>query len=126
MLPMTKDWDVIIASRIKKPYGYNRLLISWFFNFLPKLFFGVKTFDAGAVKLLRREIIEKLPIISTTPFSEAERLIRSVRAGYRVTEFPVAVEFRKTGKSSAIKWSVLRCTLIDVFRVWLDLNFQKR
>ncbi len=52
MLPMTKDWDVIIASRNKKPYGFNRLFISWCFQlYLPRIFFGVNTFDAGAVKL---------------------------------------------------------------------------
>jgi len=126
MLPMTREWDVIIASRIKKPYGFKRLFISWFFNFLPKFFFGVNTFDAGAVKLMKREIIEKYPLISTTPFSEAERLIRAAKAGYRVTEYPVEVEFRKTGKSTAVKWSVLRLTLLDVIKVWLDVNFQKR
>jgi glycosyltransferase involved in cell wall biosynthesis len=124
MLPMTKDWDVIIASRIRKPYGLKRLFISWFFNFLPKLLFGVNTFDAGAVKLVKREIIERIPLISTTPFSEAERLIRAIKAGYRVTEFPVEVENRKTGKSSAVKWSVLRLTLLDVFRVWFDVTFR--
>lgn len=125
MLPMTKDWDVVIASRIKKPYGFKRLFISWFFNFLPRILFGVKTFDAGAVKLVNREIIEKIPLISKTPFSEAERLIRAIKAGYRVTEYPVDVEFRKTGKSSAVKWSVLSHTLSDVIMVWFDVSFGK-
>jgi glycosyltransferase involved in cell wall biosynthesis len=126
MLPMTVDWDVIIASRIRKPYGFKRLFISWFFNFLPRFLFGVNTFDAGAVKLVKREIIEKIPLISTTPFSEAERLIRAIKAGYRVTEYPVDVEFRKTGKSSAVKWSVLSHTLTDVIRVWFDMTFGKQ
>jgi glycosyltransferase involved in cell wall biosynthesis len=126
MLPMTADWDIIIASRIHKPYGLNRLFISWFFNFLPKILFDVNTFDAGAVKLVKKEIIEKFPLISTTPFSEAERIIRACKSGYRITEFPVEVEYRKTGKSTAVKWSVLRLTLLDVFRVWRDINFRKR
>jgi glycosyltransferase involved in cell wall biosynthesis len=125
MLPMTEKWDVIIASRIRKPYGIKRLFISWFFNLLPKVLFGVNTFDAGAVKLIQREIIKKFPIISTTPFSEAERLVRAAKAGYRITEYPVEVEYRKSGKSTAVKWSVLRHTLADVFRVWLDINFPK-
>jgi glycosyltransferase involved in cell wall biosynthesis len=125
MLPMTEKWDVIIASRIRKPYGIKRLFISWFFNLLPKLLFGVNTFDAGAVKLIRREIIRKFRIISSTPFSEAERLVRAARAGYRITEYPVEVDYRKSGKSTAVKWSVLRHTMADVFRVWLDVNFPK-
>lgn len=118
MLPMTKDWDIIIASRKKKPYGLGRLIISELFNFLPRLLFGVTTYDAGAIKLVRREIIEKYALISETPFSEAERLIRAKKAGYLITEYPVDVEFRKTGKSTAVKWYILLNTLKDVFIVW--------
>jgi glycosyltransferase involved in cell wall biosynthesis len=126
MLPMTEDWDIIIASRKRKPYGLGRLIISELFNFLPRLLFGVNTYDAGAVKLVRREIIEKFTLISKTPFSEAERLIRAKKAGYLITEFPVDVEFRKTGKSTAVKWSVLRNTLKDVFLVWKSVILEPK
>jgi glycosyltransferase involved in cell wall biosynthesis len=124
-LPLIERWDIIIASRKKKPYGFNRLFISSVFNWIPKVFFGVDTFDAGAVKLIRREIITRFPLISKTPFSEAERLIKASKAGYSITEFPVDVEFRKTGKSNAIKWSVLKYTLLDVFRVWWSVQIAK-
>lgn len=125
MLPMTQDFDVIIASRKKKPYGPGRLAISAIFNLIPRLFFNVNTFDAGAVKLLRREIVTQFPLISTTPFSEAERLIKASKAGYKISEYPVEVEFRKTGKSTAVKWSVLRFTLMDVIRVWWSVQIKK-
>jgi len=126
MLPMTEKWDVIIASRIKKPYGLKRLFISGVFNLIPKIFFGVNTYDAGAVKLIRREIIERFPLISTTPFSEAERLIKAKKAGYSITEFPVEVEYRKTGKSTAVKWNILRHTLSDVVSVWWNVQIKKK
>ena len=125
MLSLTTDFDVIIASRKKKPYGPGRLFISGIFNLIPRLFFNVNTFDAGAVKLIRREIIDRFPLISTTPFSEAERLIKASKAGYAITEFPVDVEFRKTGKSTAVKWSVLRNTLMDVVKVWWSVQIKK-
>lgn len=126
MLPLTKNWDVIIASRKKKPYGPGRLVVSSIFNLIPMVFFGVKTYDAGAVKLIRRDIIERFPLISKTPFSEAERLIRASKAGFKITEFPVDVEYRKTGKSTAVKWSVLRLTLQDVIRVWWNVRVVKQ
>jgi len=125
MLPMTEKWDVIIASRKKKPYGINRLFISSVFNLIPRILFGVNTYDAGAVKLIRREIIERFPLISTTPFSEAERLIKASKAGYAITEFPVEVESRKTGKSHGVKWVVLRNTLSDVIHVWWSVQIKK-
>jgi glycosyltransferase involved in cell wall biosynthesis len=126
MLPLTEKWDVIIASRKRKPYGLGRLVISAIFNLVPRVFFGVNTYDAGAVKLIRREIIERFPLISTTPFSEAERLIKASKAGYTITEFPVDVEYRKTGKSTAVKWNVLRHTLNDVIRVWWTVQVTKQ
>lgn len=125
MLPMTQNWDVIIASRIKKPYGMIRLFVSGVFNLLPRVLFGVKTFDAGAVKLIRKEIIDRFPVISVSPFSEAERLIKARKAGYTITEFPVDVEYRKTGKSTAVNWSVLRQTLPDVLRVWWSVQITR-
>jgi glycosyltransferase involved in cell wall biosynthesis len=125
MLPMTSNWDVVIASRKKKPYGPGRLFISSVFNLIPFILFGVKTYDAGAVKLIRKEIIEKFPLISKTPFSEAERLIKANRAGYRITEYPVDVEYRKTGKSTAVKWKVLKLTLMDVVNVWRSVRSEK-
>jgi glycosyltransferase involved in cell wall biosynthesis len=125
MLPMTSTWDVVIASRKRKPYGAGRLFISSVFNLIPTLLFGVKTYDAGAVKLIRKEIIEKFPLISRTPFSEAERLIKAGKAGYQISEFPVDVESRKTGKSTAVKWSVLKYTMMDVFRVWWSVQIKK-
>ncbi|GAP22860.1 glycosyltransferase family 2 protein [Leptolinea tardivitalis] len=124
MLPMTEQWDVIIASRIRKPYGPGRLFISMVFNLIPKIFFGVNTYDAGAVKLVRKEIIQRFPLISSTPFSEAERLIKSSKAGYRITEYPVEVEYRRTGKSNAIKWKVLKNTLTDVIKVWWQVQIK--
>lgn len=125
MLPLTNMWDVIIASRKKKPYGVNRLFISGVFNMIPRIFFGVNTFDAGAVKLIKKEIIDRFPLISVSPFSEAERLIKARKAGYTISEYPVEVEWRKTGKSTAIRWSVLRNTLPDVVKVWWSVQIKK-
>ncbi len=124
MLPMTENWDVIIASRIKKPYGIKRMIISTIFNLIPRVLFGVNTYDAGAVKLIRKEIIDRFPVISKTPFFEAERLIKASKAGYKITEFPVEVDFRKTGKSTAVKWTVLKHTFGDVIRVWWNIQIK--
>lgn len=125
LLQMTDKWDVIIASRKTKPYGINRLFISGVFNLIPRLLFGVNTYDAGAVKLIKKEIINRFPLISLSPFSEAERLIKAQKAGYKISKYPVEVEYRKTGKSTAIKWSVLSKTLPDVWKVWWSVQMAK-
>ena len=126
MLPLTKDHDVIITSRTNKPYGPLRAVVSWGFNVLPRVLFGTPTYDAGSVKLTKREIIQRFPLVSTTPFSEAERLIRAARAGYRICEFPVEVTARKHGPTRGVNVRVMGRSLVDVARVWRALRREKR
>lgn len=125
MIPLTEQWDMIIARRKSKNYPPVRALISWAYNFLPVLLFGVQVYDAGAVKLVRNEIIRKYTIISRSPFSEAERIIRASRDGYRGTGFPVDVTPRKTGSSSGSNRQILIQSLMDVCRVWWDIQIRK-
>lgn len=125
MLPLTKNWDIIIASRIHKPYSLLRNFISWSYNTIPYLLFGVKTHDAGAVKLIRREIIQRFTLVSKSPFAEAERLIRAHRAGYRITIYPVSTSRRKTGIARGVNCNLIKEALCDVFRVWYDLRISR-
>jgi glycosyltransferase involved in cell wall biosynthesis len=122
MLPLTRDYDVIIASRIEKYYRVDRRFVSWGFNVVPRLLFGVSTYDAGAVKLVRREIIERFALVSRSPFSEAERLIRAARAGYRVLNRPTRTSPRRSGRARGISRTLVKDALLDVPRVWRALR----
>ncbi len=122
LLPLTRDWDIIIASRRDKHYGRVRALVSWGFNLLPRLLFGVATYDAGAVKLVKREIIERFPLVSQSPFSEAERLIRAARAGYRITARPVVTSQRTAGRARGVSGRLVIEAVKDLARVWRALR----
>ena len=122
LLPLTSSWDIVIASRRRKHYSAMRHLVSWAFNFVPRILFGVRTFDAGAVKLARREIIQRFPAVSKSPFSEAERLIKAARAGYRITEYPVVVNPRRTGRQRGASLRSVVMATADIVRVWWDLR----
>lgn len=122
LLPLTSRFDVVIATRNDKHYGIVRRLVSWVFNVVPVVLFGVRTYDAGAVKLVRREIIERFALVSLSPFSEAERLIRAARAGYRITTYPVHVAERRTGRARGVSLPALTQAIKDVMRVWWMLR----
>lgn len=122
MLPLTTTFDIVIAARKDKHYGFTRELVSWAFNWIPTVLFGVNTHDAGAVKLVRREIIRLCPIVSRSPFSEAERLIRATRAGYRITTYPVDTAERRTGRARGVSLAAVLEACKDVVRVWLSLH----
>jgi len=122
MLPLAKDYDIVIASRRNKHYSVVRSVVSWMFNLVPRFLFGVQTYDAGAVKLVRREVILRFPAVSKSPFNEAERLIKAARAGYRIKDFPVDVKTRTAGKARGVTFRSVTAAIADVFRVWRDLH----
>ena len=122
MLPLTSDYDIIIASRRHKHYSIVRKFVSWLFNLVPRILFGVSTNDAGAEKLMRREVITRFPTVSKSPFNEAERLIKAARAGYRIKDFPVDINPRTAGKARGVTFRSVTAAVADVFRVWRDLR----
>lgn len=122
LLSLTGDFDIVIAARKNKHYGTIRRFVSWAFNALPKILFGVKTDDAGAVKLVRREIILRFKLVSRSPFSEAERVIRAARAGYRIGFYPVTVLDRQAGRPRGASPGAVTEAIKDVARVWWDLR----
>lgn len=125
MLPLTGNFDIVIAARRNKHYGTIRHFVSWAFNALPTILFGVETYDAGAVKLVRREIIQRFALVSRSPFSEAERLIRAARAGYRIGSYPVTVLDRQAGRAGGAKPGAVFESIKDVLRVWWDLRIRR-
>jgi glycosyltransferase involved in cell wall biosynthesis len=124
--PMASQWDVIIASRRNKHYSAFRTFVSWGFNLIPRILFGVRTYDAGAVKLMKREIITRFMLVSKSPFTEAERLIRAARAGYRITEYPVDIAPRRSGKAQGVRFKYVWVALMDLFRVFWAIRIRRR
>src|SRR5581483_10171383 len=122
LLPVAREADIVIATRREKHYGVVRAIVSWGFNAIPRQLFGVPMRDAGAVKLVRREIIARFELVSRSPFSEAERLIRAARAGYRIVERPTATRPREQGRSRGVSRRLVGEALRDVARVWKALR----
>jgi len=125
MLPLTDTFDIVIAARKNKHYSWTRRFVSWAFNALPAILFGVETHDAGAVKLVRREIIERFSLVSRSPFSEAERLIRAARAGYKITSYPVSISSRTAGRARGASPSSVIKAITDVVRVFWALRISR-
>lgn len=76
--------DIVIGVRRTKVYSPWRRCISYWYNFLPVLLFGVHTHDAGSIKIIRKQIFQRLRLQSSSVFFEAEIIIRAVKLGYRI------------------------------------------
>ncbi len=120
MLPLiSRGADLIVGVRQNRNevYGLKRQIVSHAFNFLPRILFGVRTADAGSIKLGRRDIFH-FDLISRSPFAEAERIIQARMRGYRVEFVPIMFRTRNGGKEYGAKWTNVKRSLHDLFRCW--------
>ena len=69
--------------------------MSFLFNALPRILFGVQTYDAGSMKAIKKPLLNT-SIQSKGVFNEAERVIRATYEGYTV--IPIPIHHRNTKK----------------------------
>ncbi len=124
MLAQSDQHDLVVGRRTHKRYGTWRRIVSATFNVLPRLLFGVDTHDAGSIKLFRREILD-IPLLSRSPFREAERIIRAQRLGYRIGSVDVEHLDRRGGQASGARWRLIAQSLADLSRLWWDTVARK-
>jgi len=118
MLPsIASGSDLVVGVRLNRQevYSLQRRLVSSAFNLLPLLLFGVKTVDAGSIKLGTRDVFA-LDLISQSPFVEAERIIRAQRSGYQVDFVPIEFLPRLGGKATGAKWGNIVASTHDCIR----------
>jgi glycosyltransferase involved in cell wall biosynthesis len=121
MMALRDRYDLIVGRRRRKRYDWKRSAISMAFNLLPWILFGVRTYDAGSIKLFRRDILE-LPTTSVGPFREAERIIRAHDAGLRIGVVDVDHFARHGGIATGARWSLIRQSVVDLGRCWRELR----
>ena len=91
--------DLVIGVRTNRREVYTlwRRVISFFFNLMPRIVFGVVLADAGSIKLGKRAVFE-FELLSQSPFFEAERIIRTHRSGLKIGCVPIQFLPRAAGK----------------------------
>jgi len=99
--------DVVVAARRDKQYTLFRKINSWFFNKLVVILYGVDLYDIGAVKLVRRRILNDIKVDTSSAFSEAERLLKAHKAGYKIGVIWVDHQERKQGQARGARMSYI-------------------
>jgi glycosyltransferase involved in cell wall biosynthesis len=122
MLPLAKDQRTIVIGRRKnKHYGWWRGFVSAMYNFLPRVLFGVRTYDAGSIKLFPRTLLNDVNPRSIGVFREGERLIRAARAGYRIVPIDVDCAPRVAGTAGGARPALVAGAVRDVICCWWRL-----
>lgn len=113
--------DLVIGYYLKRKVPFYRI---WGSKFLWQpvvyLLFGlkVKDIDCG-FKLLKREVIEKIPRLEAErgPFISSELLIKAKKEGFKIVEVGVHHYFRKTGRATGASLKVILSGFFDLLRL---------
>jgi len=114
---------IVIGKRKNKHYTLYRTLVSLFYNVLPAILFGIRTHDAGSIKVIRRDVVQSIPLQSKSVFFEAELILRATARGYAVTTIPVS--FKKIVKASGLGGKIpwVFASLRDMLQLRLSTLF---
>jgi len=109
--------DLVIGVRENRGEVYSlwRQILSWGFNLVPKLLFGIETKDANSIKMGTKAVFT-IPLISHSFFGEIERIIETHRSGGRIGYTSIRFVSRPQGKATGANWKNIFSTLRDLFR----------
>jgi glycosyltransferase involved in cell wall biosynthesis len=118
LLRLRDCYDLIITFRYAKRYTGLRVFISYVYNRILRTVFQSRFRDISCgLRLVRREVIEELDLVSTSPFIGAEVAIKTMLKGFRVGEVGIQTFPRQMGRGSSVSIANIWATVRDLVRV---------
>jgi glycosyltransferase involved in cell wall biosynthesis len=117
--------DLIIGYRVDRRDHFIRKLGGRFWTLLANILFGIKVHDVDcAFKLVRREVIEKIPRLESGRggMISPELLAKAKKAGFRIAEVGVCHYPRKSGQSTGANLKVIVESFIDLIGLWWKIK----
>jgi len=122
LLRLKDYYDLIITFRYAKRYSGFRMFISYVYNKLLRLIFKTRYRDISCgLRLIRKEVVEELDLVSSSPFIGAEIAIRVMLKGFRVGEVGVQTFPREFGKGSSTSLKNILATIKDMIKVYRQI-----
>lgn len=124
-VPLLDDHDVVFGFRVYRYDSVLRCLLSWTYNRLVRVLFGIGVRDVDcSFKLFSRPVVDRLVLESTDFFIDTEMVARVGRMGVRTVEKGVRHYPRKAGHTT-VRASHIPRTLGTVARMWWRIRFSK-
>jgi glycosyltransferase involved in cell wall biosynthesis len=128
LLPLLKD-NVAIVSGYKKKRAdtWDRVLSAKFYNWIVRSIFRIHVRDVDAAfKLMRREVIDNIELMSNGGFICAELFAKARKFGYEVAQLPVSHFKRSYGRSSAFNLFFILRSTIELLELWWDIMAREK
>lgn len=117
LVPLTSKADVILGRRLKRHDSPRRLIQSRVYNFLLNVFFGLSIHDVNTIRLMKRDVIKSVSLMSNTAFVDAELAIKAKRKGFWIIEVPITHKKRhENGATGGKILTTILPTIADMLR----------
>jgi glycosyltransferase involved in cell wall biosynthesis len=121
--PVAPSCDIVAGYRVHRADPLHRSLNAAAWNFLVHRMFDVPLQDVDcAFKLMRRELVQALPLTAEGAMVSTELVTRAVDAGARIVELGVAHRPRPAGRSSGASPRVVVRAFRELRAVRADLR----
>ena len=119
--------DFVNGYKIRRADSIGRALIGSAYRILVKTLFRLRIRDVDCdFRLLRRKVIESVPLTCRSGAVCVELMAQVERGGFQVAEVPVHHYPRLSGRSQFFRLGQVARMLVDIFRLWTRLVLLKR
>jgi len=126
ILPLIEGADLVAGFRVYRFDPLPRLLVSWIYNRLVRVLFRVPVRDVDcSFKLMRRELLDRLVLMSDDFFIDTEIVARARKWNWRIKEVGVRHYPRRKGKTTVKAGDIPR-TLRVIGRMWRAIHYSNR
>lgn len=121
---LTADADIVTGFRTHRADPAYRLLNQKIFGWASRLFLGVRVRDINcAFKLIRREVLEAIPLRSSGALINAELLAKARARGLRIAETGVHHRPRQRGSPTGARLDVIARALREFWLIYRELHW---
>lgn len=119
--------DIVCGYRINRQDNIIRKINAWGWNMVVRLFFGYlcRDIDCG-FKLLRREVLDHVTIVSDGAMIDTELLAGAKARGFQIAEAPLTHLPRRAGEATGANLAVIIKAFRDLVRFRQRLNRELR
>ena len=134
LLPFLDKYDIVSAWRIKRRDPWMRVFVADVYNFLVRILFGLKIRDIdSSFKLYKKEVFNKMKLVTNTGLTDAEVLIKAQKQGFKIGQIGVKHYPRLHGQTlfevgvrnkffAFVRPKVIVDILREMKTLWLDLR----
>ncbi len=123
MLPLIKQFDIVSCYRLNRHDPLIRKINAWCWTKLVCLLFGMKLRDIDcAFKLYKREIFDRIEMVSNGALIDAEILARASRKGCKITQRGVHHYPRTAGEQTGANLRVILRAFRELFGLYRQIK----